>query len=237
MRKRFDHRGSFEIEENFSLFQLSDCLNLYPSDYMIHRDLCSEEFHAHGFPNAEFQRHLPGISDYLKLAFYLSLKESIEENRIDRIRAINNEMNAMGFHLKDFDPDSYVNDWLRGQRYTPLLFLALEKRFTGCIQCLMELGLPAAGRMYMVKSDITSNSRCVSFRTRAEELECFDIIGIINDLEDDNELKSIFKRHLSAAVTPYQLVDHLSAQQPKRQRLPEQDLKSQQMKSQACILL
>jgi hypothetical protein len=212
-------------------------LNLYPTDYTVHRDLCSEEFHAHGFPKMELQRQLPGISDYLKLAFYLSLKEAIEETRIDRIRVINHEMSTMGFHLKDFDPNSYLNDWLRGERYTPLLFLALEKRSASCIQCLMELGLPASGRMYISKSSTTNNTRCVSFRTRAEELECFDIIGIINDLEDDNELKSIFKRHLSPPETPYPLVEHLSAQQPKRQCLAEQDSKFQQRKSQACILL
>jgi hypothetical protein len=45
----------------------------------------------------------------------------------------------------------------------------------------MELGLPPIGRN-------------------------FDIIGMINDLEDDNELKHIFKRHLSSSETIHRSV-------------------------------
>ena len=90
-----------------------------------------------------------------------------------------------------------------------------------------------------------NNSRCVSFRTRAEELECFDIIGMINDLEDDNELKNIFKRHLSSSSgTIYRQSSILSEQQIKRQKTPSQktmlnnqNQNNENMKSQACILL
>ena len=210
---------------------------MYPDDYISQQDLCSDEFHAQGFPRSELERHGSGISDYLRLVYHQPLRECIEKNRADQMVIINQEMNMMGFHLKDFDPNSYLNDWLKGQRYIPLVFLALEHRSVSAIQCLMELGLPLAGRMYMSKSSNPNNSRCVSFRTRAEELECFDIIGIINDLEDDSELKNIFKRHLSpistAPSSPTNIVDHSI----KRQRIPEQTSKSQAIKSQACILL
>lgn len=218
-------------------------MSLFPNDYKTNRDLCCEEFHAQGFPKNELQKRPSGISDYLKLSFYFPLKKSIEENLIDNIKLINNEMNTMGFSLEDFNPNSYVNDWLKGQRYIPLLFVALEYRSISSIQCLMELGLPPIGRMYISKS-INNNSRCVSFRTRAEELECFDIIGMINDLEDDNELKNIFKRHLSPSGTIHNQSSARLEQQSKRKRMPQersiinkQNDKNNDVKSQACILL
>jgi hypothetical protein len=34
----------------------------------------------------------------------------------------------------------------------------------------------------------------------------FDIIGMINDLEDDNELKNIFKRHVPPSETIHRSV-------------------------------
>lgn len=213
---------------------------MYPDDYRNNRDLCSEEFHAQDFPGKELEKRLEGISDYLKLSFYSPLKKSIEENLPENIKLINQEMNTMGFSLEDFNPDSYINDWLKGQRYIPLLFLALEHRSITAVQCLIELDLPMTGRMYLSKSTNHQNSRCVSFRTRAEELECFDIIGMINDLEDDNELKSIFKRHLSPAGTSQSPLSAEAMKQTKRPKLPRQESENNRYdtsKSQACVLL
>jgi hypothetical protein len=215
-------------------------LNLYSNDYKKNRSLCCEEFHAQDFPQNELNKRLSGISDYLKLSFYFPLKKSIEENQIENIKSINQEMNTMGFHLDDFNPDSYVNDWIQGQRYVPLLFLSLEHRSVSAVQYLIELGLPLNGRMYISKSINNTNSRCVSFRTRAEELECFDIIGMINDLEDDNELKHIFKRHLSPSGTIHSQSSMDMRQQLKKQKLPRQETlrnHNENIKSQACILL
>jgi hypothetical protein len=213
---------------------------LYPNDYKINRDLCCEEFHAQDFPQNELKKRLSGISDYLKLSFYFSLKKSIEENLIENLKSINQEMNTMGFHLEDFNSDSYINDWIKGQRYIPLLFLALEHRSILTIQFLIELGLPLNGRMYISKSINNNNSRCVSFRTRAEELESFDIIGMINDLEDDNELKHIFKRNLSPSGTIRSQSPIELKQQLKRQKLSQQGTvrnQNENIKSQACVLL
>ena len=215
-------------------------MNLAPDDYRINRELCSEEFHAQDFPRNELEKRLEGRSDYLKLSFYFPLKKSIEENLVENIKLINQEMNTMGFYLEDFNPDSYINDWLKGQRYIPLLFLALEHRSISAVQCLIELGLPLSGRMYLSKSTNHQNSRCVSFRTRAEELECFDIIGMINDLEDDSELKNIFKAHLSAPRTASDSSSTESTQQAKRPNILQQgtgDNRYDNSKSQACILL
>ncbi len=215
-------------------------MNLFPNDYKINRDLCCEEFHAQDFPKNELEKRVSGINDYLKLSFYFPLKKSIEENLIENIKLINNEMNTMGFYLEDFNSDSYINDWIKGQKYIPLLFLALEHHSVSAIQCLMDLGLPPIGRMYISKSINSNNSRCVSFRTRAEELECFDIIGMINDLEDDSELKHIFKRHLSPSGTIRSQSSIGSGQPTKRQKLPQQGTtinRNDNMKSQACILL
>ena len=206
--------------------------------------MCCEEFHAQDFPKSELEKCLSGLSDYLKLTFYCFLKESIEKNSTNNIRLINNDMNQMGFYLKDFNPNSYVNDWLKGQRYVPLLFLALEHHSISSIQCLVKLGLPLTGRMYTSKSINNTNSRCVSFRTRAEELECFDIIGMINDLEDDDELKNIFKKHQQSPETIHHQSAIVSAQQSKRRRFPqhESNIRKQNtdvnnVRSETCSLL
>ncbi|CAF3948332.1 unnamed protein product [Adineta steineri] len=220
-----------------------DCLNLFPNNYKTNLDLCCEEFHAQGFPKNQIENHLSGISDYLKLSFYFSIKKSIEENSINDLILINKNMNTMGFYLEDFNPNSYINDWVKGQRYTPLLFLALEHQSIPSIQYFIDLGLPLNGRMYISKSINNNNSRCVSFRTRAEELECFDIIGMINDLEDDTELKNIFKRHLSSTETAHsQSPPVIARQQSKRLKTPRQEpiqqpKNNQNTKSQACTLL
>lgn len=217
-----------------------DCLNLYPNDYKINRDLCCEEFHSYDFPKSELNKSSSGINDYLKLLFYFPLKQSIEDNSIENIKLINNQINTMEFHLTDLNPNSYINDWIKGQRYIPLLFLALEHRSISAIQCLIDIGLPLTGRMYISKSININNSRCVSFRTRAEELECFDIIGMINDLEDDNELKHIFKRHLSPSNTidTQSIIDEEN--QLKKQKTPQQGIitnKNDKIKSQACVVM
>jgi hypothetical protein len=170
-------------------------MNLYPNDYILTRDLCSEEFRAQDFPQNELQRKSSSKSDYLKLTFYPSLKKSIENNSIDEIQSINSEMTKLGFHLKDLSSNSYLSDYIRGERYVPLLFLALKHRSVASIQCLLQLGILVTGRMYSLKSKMNKNSRWMSSRSRTEELEYVDINDLINDLADGNELKEIFKQH------------------------------------------
>lgn len=215
-----------------------DCFYLLPNDYKLNRELCSEEFHAWNYPKNELEKRLESISDYLKMNFYSSVKKSIEENSVDDLKAVNQQMNSMGFRIEDFNSNSYINDWIRGQRYVPLLFLALEHRSIAVFQYLINQGLPIEGRMYISKTNQNARSRCVSFRTRAEELECFDIIGMINDLEDDNELKHIFKRNISPSTTNYTQSSMDLEQQTKKQKLPiEQTTPNEQIKSQTCVLL
>ena len=234
----------FGKEMNNIFFQLIDCMNLYPTDYLLNRDLCCEEFHAKDFPQNELLRKSTAISNYLKLAFYPSLKKAIENNSIEEIKSINDEIIQMGFHLKDFNPNSYFNDYIQGERYIPLLFLALEHRSVASIQCLIELGLPVIGQMYMSKSSMKENSRWISFRSRAEEPECFDIIDIINDLDDDIELKNVFKPQ-SVPNEDSIKVEDLEDTNPEKLTTTRQEImffltsnqQNQNTKSQTCILL
>jgi len=215
-------------------------MNFCPNDYFLNRDLCSEEYSAQDFSKNEIQRKSLCISNYLKLAFYPNFKKAIENNSVEEIKLINNEMIQMGFHLKDFNPNSYLNDYVQGQRYVPLLFLALEHRSIVSIQCLIELGIPLTGQMYISKSKIEENSRWISFRSRAEELECFDIIDIINNLEDDIELKNVFQQRLvlnesSIEIEPEK--DVKLENLPKTQKIMNHFFKNSNIKSQTCVLL
>jgi hypothetical protein len=211
-------------------------MNFCPNDYFLNRDLCSEKYSAQDFSKNEIQRKPLWINNYLKLAFYLNLKKAIENNSVEEIKLINNEIIQMGFHLKDFNPNSYLNDYVQGQRYVPLLFLALEYRSIVSIQCLIELGIPLIGQLYISKSKIDENYRWMSFRTRAEELECFDII---NDLEDDVELKNIFQQRVVSNETLIEIkpqkdlnLENLS----KKQKIMNHFFKNQNTKSPTCIL-
>ena len=223
-----------------------DCMNLYPNNYLLYRDLCCEEFHAQNFPQNELQQKSSAISNYLKLAFYPYLKQAIETNSVEEIKAINHDMTKMGYHLKDLNPNSYLNDYIRGERYIPLLFLALEHRAIASIQCLTELGVPLIGQIYKLKSDMNEHSRWISVRSRAEELECFDIIDIINDLEDDNELKDIFKPRPAPietisnenSVKAESQIDMNSEELPKQQNIMKTlfGKNQQNTKSQTCVI-
>ena len=219
-------------------------MNLYPTDYLSNRDLCCEEFHAQNFPQIELQHQSSVISNYLKLAFYPSLKKAIENNSVDEIKLINDEIIQMGFHLKDINPNSYFTDYIQGERYIPLLFLALEHRSVASVQCLIELGLPLIGQMYISKSDTKENSKWISFRSRAEQLECFDIIDIINDLDDDNELKNLFKQPTIPNETVVKIEELEEETNPEKLSKCQQVInflrrnqQNQNTKSQTCTVL
>ncbi|CAF3680162.1 unnamed protein product, partial [Rotaria sordida] len=198
-----DDKKSIEILEQSNGKQIIDCMNFYPNDYLLNRDLCCEEFHAQGFPKHELEKKSSVISNYLKLAFYSSLKKAIENNSIEDIKLINNKIIQMGFHLKDFKPNSSLNDYIQGQRYIPLLFLALEHRSIASIKCLIELGIPLIGQMYKSKTTMNQNSGLISLCIRSEKPQCIDITDIINNLEDDIELKDLFKQYLVLIETKF----------------------------------
>ncbi|CAF0846921.1 unnamed protein product [Rotaria sp. Silwood1] len=189
-----DDKKSIEILEQSDGKQILDCMNFYPNDYLLNRDLCCKEFHTQDFPKNELEKKSSAISNYLKLAFYSSLKKAIENNSIEDIKLINDKIIHMGFHLKDFNPNSSLNDYIQGQRYIPLLFLALEHRSIASIKCLIELGIPLIGQMYKSKFTMNQNSQSKSLRTQPKKSQCIDVIDIINSLEDDIELRDIFKQ-------------------------------------------
>ncbi|CAF2110388.1 unnamed protein product [Rotaria magnacalcarata] len=185
-------KKSIEILEQYNAQQIIDCMNLNPMDYLMHRELCSEEFHAHDFLKSELEKESSAISNHLKLAFYSSLKKAIESNSVEDIKSINNKIIEMGFHIKYLNPNSSLNDYIQGQRYIPLLFLAVEHRSIASIKCLLELGIPLTGQL----DTIGEYSGLKSFQAQSEELQRTDIMDIINNLEDTDELKGIFKQHL-----------------------------------------
>ncbi|CAF2886304.1 unnamed protein product [Rotaria sp. Silwood2] len=244
-----DDKKSIEILEQSNGKQIIDCINFYPNDYLFNRDLCCKEFHAQDFPKNELEKKSSIISNYLKLAFYSSLKKAIENNSIEDIKLINDKIIQMGFHLKDFNPNSSLNDYIQGQRYVPLLFLALEHRSIASIKCLIELGIPLIGQMDKSKSTLHQNFGSISVCTQSEKRQCIDIIDIINNLEDDIELKDIFKQRLVPIETKSiensikieQHKDSNVEKLSKRQKIMKDFLtkieQNENEKSKTCILL
>ena len=187
----------------------------------------------------EIERKSAFRSNHLKLAFYPRLKRAIEKNSIEEIKSIHQQLTQMGFHLQDFSPNSYLNDFVQGERYIPLLFLAIEHRAIAALKYLIELGIPRVGLVYMSKSTINADSRWMSFRARAEELECFDIIDIINDCEDDAELKAVFQQGASTGENPVKTEDdsHVAENPSETEKIMKQFCPNNINKSHTCIVL
>lgn len=219
-----------------------DCLNLCPNDYRVNRDLCSEEYPATDFAEKEIKRKSTFASDYLKLAFYPQLKRAIERNCVEEMKLIHQELIQMGLHLKDFNPNSSLHDCVQGERYIPLLFVAIEHRSYASLQYLLELGIPVIGRMYLLKSEVDTNSYWRLFRSEPEELECFDVIEIIHHCEIDAELKAIFQQQLSVNETTtveIEQPENASIEQKVSERPKTMKIyfPLQNIKSQMCVLL
>ncbi len=217
-------------------------MNFCPNDYVLNRDLCSEEYSAEEFCKKEIERKSSFISNYLKLSFYPRFKSAIEVNSVEDIKYIHEELTQMGFHLKDFNPNSYLNDFVQGERYIPLLFLAMEHRAIASLQCLIELGIPLIGIMYMSKSKIKTESHWMSSRIRTDEIQSLDIIDIINDLKDDNELKHVFQQRSSTEENPVRIEEpetdsNVVENVSKRDTVIEQFFPNYNKKSQTCVVL
>lgn len=176
-------------------------MNLYPKDYLVNRSLCSEQYHAQDFLTYELQKKSLATSNYLKLYFYSSLKKSIENNSVEEIKLHNDKMNQMGFHLKDLDPNSSLNDYVHGERYIPLLFFAIQQRSIASIKCLIDLGMPIIGQIHGLKMTTNQNSELILIGSEPNESKRLDIIDIINSLDDDLELKDAFQQHLRPIET------------------------------------
>ncbi|CAF0899953.1 unnamed protein product [Adineta steineri] len=212
---------SMEILEQVHAKQLNDCLNFSPNDYLLNHELHFERFSSRNFPEHELQRKSIAISNYLKIAFYSKFKQAIEKNSIDEIKLLNNELIQMGFHLKDFDPNSSLNDYVQGERYIPFLFLAFEYRAIPAIKCLLQLGLPIIGQIAISISKMNNKSLWMPFCRRLGDLQCLDIIDIIAGLEDDVELKDAFKQK----PVPIEIIIHensIKTEQHKQQQQQQQ---------------
>ena len=181
---------SIDILELTDAKPMLDCINLSPRDYLEHRDACSEEFRAKDFPNGELQRRSAGISDFLKISFYPSLRKAVEKDAVEEVKLIHSEMIQMGFHLKDLHPHSFRQDYSHGHRYVPLVFVALQHRSLACIRYLIEVGVPITGRMYITGLEIREMFKSMPQRANEVELECLDMVDLLQSLDTDVEIKT-----------------------------------------------
>lgn len=202
-----DDQVSIDILELTDAKPMLDCMNLSPEDYTQHRDLCSEEFRAKDFSSDELQRRSDGISDFLKISFYPTLRKAIERDASDELKLIHQEMIQMGFHMKDLHPHSYQHDYCHGQRYVPLFFIALQHRSLACIRYLTEIGVPSVGRMYLSVTEAREMFNWIpphqSTAGEEEELKYLDMVNLLEQFEHDLELKMSLGQHvvpLAAAV-------------------------------------
>ena len=193
---------SIDILELTDAKPMPDCMNLSPEDYIQHRDLCSEEFRAKDFPTGELQRPSEGISDFLKISFYPTLRKAIERDASAELKLIHSEMIQMGFHMKDLHPHSYQHDYCYGQRYVPLFFIALQHRSLACIRVLTEIGVPSIGRMYLSVTEAREMFNWIPPHQRKdgeeeeEELKYLDMVDLLEQFDHDLELQTSLGQHV-----------------------------------------
>ncbi|UJR23215.1 hypothetical protein I4U23_026234 [Adineta vaga] len=192
---------SIEILEQIQAIQSIDGLNFTPNDYLLNHKLCFKEFYIDDFSKVELQRKSLAMSNFLKIVFYPSLKKAIETSSIEDIKLLNSDLTKMGCHLKDFNPISQSNDFVQGQRYIPFLFVGLEHRAILAIKCLLQLGLPFVGKIYMMRNQLNQYFLSKYFSLRPDILQCFDIVELIDGINDDDELKDAFKQELPSTET------------------------------------
>ena len=147
--------SSIEILQPFVESTKIDSFNFLPTDYVERRELCSELFQAKDLRQNGDEQNLLAISDFLKSAFYPSLKTAIEIDDVEKLRFIRQEILSMGFDLKNFHVDSNLDDFCHGQRYIPLFFLAVRHRSTSTLSFFNEINLPRLGRIR--RSSFTSD--------------------------------------------------------------------------------
>jgi hypothetical protein len=169
-------------------------LNLSPHDYRFNH-LLRVEIHAEDFSRDESQRRSVATDNFLMIVFYPNFKKAIGNDAVSDIKLLNSDLMRMGLHLQDLKSTSKLNDYVRGQRYIPLLFLALEHRAIASIKCLIQSGLPITGQMHIVESQIMQYFQSEFFHRQKETLHCFDITQMIDALEDKSDLKEAFKEN------------------------------------------
>lgn len=169
--------------------QIFDCFNFRPNDYLINRDLCSELYSANDFSTNELQRPSSSISNYLKIAFYPKLKQAIEKDSINEMKVCLNEIRRMGFQLKYLTTSSNLYDYVQGERYIPLLFLAIHHRALASIKCLIEFGIPLTGQLFVSKSRIEEYSHWIQYRLEPnQDFECIELEDLIKQIETGNDV-------------------------------------------------
>lgn len=163
-----------------------DCQNCTPKDYRIHR--LEEDFAKH---QIERRSNFPG--NYLKMAFYPQLKKAIEKHSLNELKSLTAKIVQMGFHLKDLPSHSTLQDYIQGERYIPLLFLALEHR---SYTCFRQLGVPLIAQLDLSKSSITDDSFWKGhLSSSTEELQSLNLVETMKTCEDeDHQWKPIFQQ-------------------------------------------
>lgn len=156
-----------------------------------------KEFQIEDFAKDEIQRQSVALSNFMKIVFYSSLKKATETNSTDDIKLLHYDITKMGYHFKDLRPTSQSNDYVKGERYIPLLFIGLEHRSISAIKTLIRLGLPVAGELQIMKSQMNQHFRSKYFPTQTNVLQDFDLVEMIDNITDDNELKDAFKVDLT----------------------------------------
>lgn len=203
--------ASIEILGKFLIFQHPDAFNIKAKEYLDRRELCCEQFDSQNLKKLAENAEQTSISDILKLAFYLDLKEAIENDQIEKIRSINNKIVSMGFQLDQFEKNSDLNDFCYGQRYIPLWFIAVNRQSNLSIEFFEQIQLRKIGRFCVNRSNLVQLDPSKFPLAQEEQFRWFDLSEFFD------EPKIIYQDFSSSSSSDIEeTVPHPSSPTPKK---------------------
>ena len=148
------------------------------------------------------------LNSFIKCFSYQSIKLAIMENSKTKLQKINEELKIQDLSLRDLPFWRLDNSFVHGEVYIPLLELAMEMRCFTAFRFILENTVESKVRLLSAapsvrgKSGMTRSKSSLSLansielhltclREKAEVLEMDEIIDILDDFEEDKEIKAL----------------------------------------------
>lgn len=192
---------------DFFSLKKRDAKFLLAEEYEISEVVNDECFRVKNFEHYETNNR-KALSSYIKCFIYQTVKLAIIENSEIKLKKINEELKLLGLSLKDLPFWRMDNSFIHGEIYIPPLELAMEKRSFSAFRFILEntvdtkIRLLSAAPSVRAKSGLSRSRSSVSLnnsielnltclREKAELLEMDEIIDILDDFEEDKEIKAL----------------------------------------------
>lgn len=188
-------------------YKTRDTKFLLAEEYEMTEVINDECFRVKNFEHYETNDR-KALNSLMKCFIYQTVKLAISENSEIKLNKINEEIKLLDLSLRDLPVWRADNSFIHGEIYIPPLELAMEKRSFSAFRYILEktvdtkIRLLSAAPSVRAKSGLSRSRSSVSLnnsielnltclREKAELLEMDEIIDILDDFEEDKEIKAL----------------------------------------------